>query len=89
MELEKGIASIVAVHIKEVRSVTDDFPGQFKCVPFGTGNVDFVKCFAKLEQLNYRGPYLIEMWSNPKENDEDSVGEALGFIQQKYDWAMK
>jgi L-ribulose-5-phosphate 3-epimerase len=89
MELENGIASIVAVHIKETKAVTDNFPGQFKCVPFGSGNVDFVKCFAKLEQLNYRGPYLIEMWSNPKENDEDAVGEALGFIQQKYDLAMK
>src|SRR5579872_7181843 len=62
MQLEKGIASIVAVHVKETKVVTDNFPGQFKCVPFGTGNVDFVKCFAKLEQLNYRGPYLIEMW---------------------------
>jgi L-ribulose-5-phosphate 3-epimerase len=89
MQLEKGIASIVAVHVKETKAVTDNFPGQFKCVPFGTGNVDFVKCFAKLEQLNYRGPYLIEMWSNPKENDEEAVGEALGFIQQKYDLAMK
>lgn len=89
MELEKGIASIVAVHIKETKAVTDNFPGQFKCVPFGSGNVDFVKCFAKLEQLNYKGPYMIEMWSNPKENDEDAIREALGFIQQKYDLAMK
>lgn len=88
IELEKGIASVVAVHIKETKAVTDTFPGQFKGVPFGTGCVDFVKCFAKLEQLNYKGPYLIEMWNDPKINNVEVIKEALRFINEKYDLAM-
>ncbi len=41
---------MVAVHIKETKAVTSDYPGQFKGVPFGTECVDFVKCFRKLDQ---------------------------------------
>ena len=61
-EFEQGIASIVAVHLKDTLAVTKEFPGKFKCVPFGTGCVDFPKRFAQLERLGYRGPYMIEMW---------------------------
>lgn len=88
MELEKGISSIVAVHIKETRAVTNSFPGQFKCVPFGTGCVDFVKCFAKLEQLNYKGPFLIEMWNDPEIDNVEAIREALRFVREKYDLAI-
>ena len=88
-ELEKGLSSIVAVHIKETKAVTDTFPGQFKGVPFGTGCVDFVKCFAKLEQLNYKGPYMIEMWNDPKIDNVIAIKEALRFINEKYDLAVK
>ena len=87
-ELEKGISSIVAVHIKETKAVTDNFPGQFKCVPFGTGCVDFVKCFAKLEQLNYKGPYMIEMWNDSEMDNVGAIKEALRFINEKYDLAV-
>lgn len=87
-ELEKGIDSIVAVHIKDAKAVTKNFQGQFKCVDFGTGNVDFIKCFTKLEQLNYRGPYMIEMWSNPNRDDVYAVQEAMRFVKKKYDLAI-
>jgi hexulose-6-phosphate isomerase len=87
-ELEKGIDSIVAVHIKETKAVTKNFSGQFKCVDFGNGDVDFVKCFSKLEQLNYKGPYLVEMWSNPERNDVDTISEALRFINNQYNTVM-
>jgi hexulose-6-phosphate isomerase len=87
-ELEKGIDSIVAVHIKETKAVTKNFEGQFKCVDFGNGDVDFVKCFSKLEQLNYKGPYLVEMWTNPERNDVDTISEALSFIHKQYDSVM-
>lgn len=88
-ELEKGISSIVAVHIKETHAVSDTFPGKFKCVPFGSGCVDFVKCFAKLEQLNYKGPYLVEMWSDPHTDNMVAIKEALTFIYEKYDMAVR
>lgn len=86
-ELEKGIESIVAVHIKETKAVTNTSPGQFKCVPFGEGCVDFVKCFAKLEQLNYKGPYLIEMWNDPEIDNIEAIKEAVRFVREKYDIA--
>ncbi len=83
-ELEKGIASTVAVHVKETKAVTSDYPGQFKGVPFGTGCVDFVKCFRKLEQLNYKGPYTIEMWNNPQIDNIQAIKDALLFIQKQF-----
>ena len=87
-ELEKGISSIVAIHIKETKAVTETFSGQFKCVPFGEGCVDFANCFRKLEQLNYKGPYLIEMWNDPKIDNVEAIKEAMRFINEKYDLAM-
>jgi len=62
-ELRKGAAKIVAIHLKDTLRVTKDFPGQFRDVPFGTGCVDFVACFKTLAELRYRGPFLIEMWT--------------------------
>jgi len=62
-ELRKGIAKIVAIHLKDTLRVTADFPGKFRDVPFGTGCVDFPTCFRVLAELKYRGPFLIEMWT--------------------------
>ncbi|PLR35865.1 xylulose 5-phosphate 3-epimerase [Chimaeribacter californicus] len=66
MELASGAGHIVAVHVKDTR------PGVFKNVPFGEGVVAFERCFATLHASGYRGPYLIEMWS---ENAPDPVAE--------------
>ncbi len=62
-ELRKGAAKIVAIHLKDTLRVTADFPGKFRDVPFGTGCVDFPTCFRVLAELKYRGPFLIEMWT--------------------------
>jgi hexulose-6-phosphate isomerase len=62
-ELRKGAGKIVAIHLKDTLGVTADFPGKFRDVPFGTGCVDFVTCFRVLAELRYRGPFLIEMWT--------------------------
>ena len=70
-ELETHIDSIVAIHLK------DTMPGVFKCVPFGSGTVEFSELFSTLRQLNYQKPFLIEMWAdNDKEYTfEQSVQE--------------
>ncbi|MCW2476918.1 MULTISPECIES: L-ribulose-5-phosphate 3-epimerase [unclassified Symbiopectobacterium] len=68
MELRAGQGHIVAVHVKDTR------PGVFKNVPFGTGVVDFERCFTTLKESGYRGPYLIEMWS---ENAPDPIKEVI------------
>lgn len=83
-ELEKGISSIVGVHIKETKPVTSSNPGQFKCVPFGMGSVDFIKCFRKLELLNYSGPYVLEMWHDPDIDNMLEISNAVKFINEQY-----
>ncbi|MGV2469950.1 TIM barrel protein, partial [Bacillus subtilis] len=62
-ELTKGIENIVAIHLKDTYAVTETCKGQFRDVPFGEGCVDFVELFKLLKRLNYRGTFLIEMWT--------------------------
>lgn len=62
-ELHFGKHRIVAVHLKDTLAPTKDFAGKFKCVPFGEGCVDFEKCLMTLKINDYRGPFMIEMWS--------------------------
>lgn len=83
-ELAHGVGSIVAVHLKDTLAVRDDFPGKFKCVPFGSGCVDFSRRFAQLEQLGYTGPYMIEMWHDAAEDDTAAVGAAKRWIEARF-----
>lgn len=83
-ELRLGIHEIVGVHVKETLPVTADFPGQFKCVPFGTGTVDFTGCFRTLEGLGYAGPYMIEMWHDPDRDWRKAVAEAKKFVEERF-----
>ncbi|MGM9608066.1 MAG: L-ribulose-5-phosphate 3-epimerase [Oscillospiraceae bacterium] len=84
-EIENGVKSIVAVHLKDTLAVTDTFPGKFKCVPFGTGCVDFPARFRQLERLGYAGPYMIEMWYAPGTDDLAEIRSAKDWIQKQYD----
>ena len=81
-ELRKGIAKIVAIHLKDTLRVTADFPGQFRDVPFGTGCVDFTTCFRVLAELRYRGPFLIEMWT-------EKAAEPIVEIAQARHWLLE
>ncbi|WP_124059504.1 L-ribulose-5-phosphate 3-epimerase [Vaginisenegalia massiliensis] len=80
-ELSIGIDSIVAIHIKDTLSVRPDFPGQFKNVPFGQGQVDFLGCFKALKRLNYQGSFLIEMWSETDQQPAERIQEALAYLR--------
>ncbi|MDX5630861.1 MULTISPECIES: L-ribulose-5-phosphate 3-epimerase [unclassified Brenneria] len=62
-ELALGIDRIAAIHLKDTYPVTATSKGQFRDVPFGQGCVDFVGLFRNLKNLNYRGAFLIEMWT--------------------------
>jgi L-ribulose-5-phosphate 3-epimerase len=77
-ELQRGINKIAAIHLKDTLSVTPDFPGKFRDVPFGEGGVDFVEVFRSLKKLNYRGTFLIEMWT---ENASDPRAELVNARQ--------
>lgn len=79
-ELALGAGEIVGVHIKDTLAVTPDFPGKFKCVPFGSGCVDFTACFRQLEIQNYRGPYMMEMWSSEGQNWRGEISSAKNYI---------
>lgn len=74
-ELEKGIKSqeIIAIHLKEAKKVTDTCKGIFRELEFGTGDVDFVKTFELLKRVNYRGPFLIEMWNESSETPLEDI----------------
>lgn len=77
MELVAGRGHIVAVHVKDTR------PGEFKNVPFGKGVVDFTRCFETLLASGYRGPYLLEMWSEKAPDPLQAVREARAWVVER------
>ncbi|VBB09837.1 l-ribulose-5-phosphate 3-epimerase [Lucifera butyrica] len=82
-ELELGYPRIVAVHVKETKTVTDSFAGQFRDVPFGEGDVDFVKAFKKLKALRYKGPFVIEMWGDKMKDPMAEITRSRQFVLDK------
>lgn len=77
-ELELGLDHIVGIHLKDTK------PGVFKCVPFGEGTVEFEKLFKKLDELEYQGPFLVEMWAD---NSKDvSIEESIDQIRTAKTW---
>ncbi|MDD5939026.1 MAG: L-ribulose-5-phosphate 3-epimerase [Clostridiales bacterium] len=84
-ELDLGRDQIVGVHVKDTLAVTADFPGKFKCVPFGSGCVDFPACFGRLERQGYRGPYMIEMWYQPGQDWRAEIASARDFVTRKFE----
>lgn len=84
-ELTLAIDQIVGIHLKDTVAVSENNPGTFRDVPFGTGCVDFVSVFRRLAALQYSGPFLIEMWSGDRsvEQAEQEVAEARRWIIQQ------
>lgn len=82
-ELKLGMDKISAIHLKDTYKVTDTCPGQFRDVPFGEGCVDFVACFNTLAELNYRGAFLIEMWTEKSAEPIADIIHARQWIEQK------
>ena len=79
-ELSLGIDQIVALHLKETVAVTETHPGTFKNVPFGSGCVDFPTVFARLKTLRYKGPFLVEMWTERADDPEKEIRDARQWI---------
>ncbi|AOV95864.1 xylulose 5-phosphate 3-epimerase [Edwardsiella hoshinae] len=82
-ELRLGIDRIAAIHLKDTYPVTADHPGQFRDVPFGVGCVDFVEVFRTLRKLNYRGAFVIEMWSEKAADPRLEVIQARRWIMAR------
>jgi hexulose-6-phosphate isomerase len=86
-ELKKGIHRTVGVHIKDTIPVSDNFPGKFKDVPFGSGSTDFVAAFSALKEVHYAGPFMIEMWSGKCADAVAKVTAAKAFVMEKMEAA--
>ena len=82
-ELKLGINKISAIHLKDTYKVTEACKGQFRDVPFGDGCVDFPACFNTLAAMNYRGAFLIEMWTEKAEEPIAEIINARRWIEQK------
>ena len=82
-ELELGIDSIAAIHLKDTYPVTATSQGQFRDVPFGDGCVDFVGVFETLKRLNYRGSFMIEMWTEKSAEPVLEIIKARQWIEAK------
>ncbi|MBO4903060.1 MAG: L-ribulose-5-phosphate 3-epimerase [Lachnospiraceae bacterium] len=83
-ELTLGIHEIVGVHLKDTLAVTPTFAGQFKCVPFGEGCVDFAAELRILEDLGYAGPYMMEMWYAPGMDWKTYITDAKQYIEEQF-----
>ena len=88
-QLENGRDEIVAVHIKDTIAPCKGFAGQFKDVPFGTGCVDFPAVFQKLEEIEFHGPYMLELWHRPGTNAEFVVSSALAFVREQFEKGVR
>lgn len=84
-EIDKGIGSIVAIHLKDTIPPTENSSGQFKSVPFGAGCVNFPARFGQLEKLGYTGPYMIEMWYQDGTDDVTEISKALNWLNEQYE----
>lgn len=82
-ELRKGCEKTVAVHLKDTLAVTAECAGQFRDVPFGRGCVDFVGVFRQLKALNYRGAFLIEMWTEKAAEPIAEIIAARCWIEER------
>ena len=87
-ELSAGAGSIVAVHLKDTLRVSEGFGGKFRGVPFGSGCVDFVKLFSRLESQGYNGPYLMEMWHEEGKSDIVETGRAKAWLEAGFALAV-
>ena len=82
-ELTQGISRIVGVHVKETKQVGSSSSGQFRDVPFGEGDVDFVSTFRTLKQLDYQGPFVIEMWGDSLPDPLAEIARSRRFVCDK------
>jgi len=82
-ELALGIDHIVGIHIKETKPVSPDFPGGFRDIPFGAGSVDFVHCFKTLHDLDYAGPFLVEMWTEKAADPIKEIAQARLWVGER------
>ncbi|MEN8241710.1 MAG: L-ribulose-5-phosphate 3-epimerase [Chloroflexota bacterium] len=76
-ELEIARDHIAAVHIK------DTLQGQLRYIQPGKGQVPFVDAFAKLAEIGFQGPIVLELWTENLPNAIEIASEANTWIRSK------
>jgi L-ribulose-5-phosphate 3-epimerase len=77
-----GQDHIVAIHLKDTRE------NEFRRVEFGEGIVDFVGFFKLLDELQYKGPFVVEMWSDDGLDSIPDAKKAKEFLIEKMNIAL-
>ncbi|MCL2588846.1 MAG: L-ribulose-5-phosphate 3-epimerase [Oscillospiraceae bacterium] len=80
-DLECAKNHLVAIHVKDGKD------GDMRTVPLGEGEVDFIAAFRKLNEIEFNGPYIIEMWGEDDPNHEFHAQKALAFTKKHLDLA--
>lgn len=80
-ELALSRDHIVQIHLKDTYRVKPNYPGQFRDLVIGEGEVDFTAIFATLTKINYQAPVVIEMWAKD-DNWENNIITAQQRLQQ-------
>ena len=79
-ELQLAKEHIVQIHLKDTLKVKDNFKGQFRDLVIGEGEVNFVNIFKTLKQIDYQAPFVIEMWAND-DNWQQNITTAINRLQ--------
>lgn len=74
-QLQLSKNHIIGIHLK------DTTPGSFRRVQFGNGTVPFADAFQTLANMNYSGPFTLEMWN-------DNAPDAIQIVATSKDWIL-
>lgn len=80
-DFRSGCGHIAAIHLKDTRE------NEFRRVEFGEGIVDFTQFFMLLGSIGYKGPFVVEMWSDDDLNSIPNVKRAREFLLSKQEEA--
>lgn len=76
-ELKQGASHIVGIHVKDtVKQV-------FRRIDFGQGTVNFSQAFKDLHEINYQGPFVIEMWSDHAADSKGKIIRAREWVEAR------
>jgi L-ribulose-5-phosphate 3-epimerase len=72
----------VALHVKDARI------REIRRVPFGAGVVDFDAVFRTLQEIQYAGPLVVEMWNEGEKEPIAVAARALRWLEDARDAAQ-
>lgn len=75
-ELSFGKGHIAAVHMR------DSLPGVYDAtIPFGSGCLDFDGVFRKLDEIDFAGPLVVEMWNTERPEYMEWIRQAREYME--------